>query len=469
MTFVGYYGLLDFGLSSAVAQFIGTAIGRQDSAKCTAVFNTALRVQSAIGGLALVVTAGLAIATPWLCHDPADAAVFWRAITILGITAAFGFPARVYGAVLEAEYRFDIQSWLAILGLSLRTGLSVLVVLKGGGLLALSWVTMASNLAVSALQVWFTHREIPWARIENSGLQKARVKSMFNYSAFTSVTMLADTLRFQIDPLVISSFIGLAAVTHYRVASVFTKYYIELIVAVVGIFSPMLSRLHGAGDRSGLERVFLFATKVSLFGSTFLGMAIIVWGKPFIARWMGYEFRDAYLPLVALAGAAFLDVAQNPSVGLLYATYRHRFYTYMNVSEGLVNLFFSLLLAKPLGIFGVALGTLLGAVSIRLVTQPLLVCRACGISFSSYLKFLLKNLSYCMGLMAAAILLSVWGLKPNYLLLFASAVGATLIYLVGSWFLVFNPEERNQLLAAINGRGQQPLEYVSLQPDENEG
>jgi|SRR5215813_1745590 len=469
MTFVGYYGLLDFGLSSAVAQYIGTAIGRKDSAECTAVFNTALRVQSVIGGIALLVTAVLAAATPWFCHDPADGAVFWRVISVLGVTTSLGFPARVYGAALEAEYRFDIQSWLAIFGLALRTGLSVLVILKGGGLLALSWVTLASNLTVAVLQIWFSWREIPWARIQRSTLGKSRLRSMFGYSAFTSVAMVADTLRFQIDPVLISAFIGLAAVTHYRVASVFTKYYVELIVAVVGIFSPMLSRLHGAGDRIGLERVFFFATKVSLFGSVFIGMALVSWGKPFIARWMGYEYKDAYWPLVTLAMAAFLDVAQNPSIGLLYATFRHRFYTYMNVTEGLVNLLFSLILAKPLGILGVAMGTLIGAISVRLIIQPWWVCKACNLSYSSYMKFLLGNLARCMGLMAVAVLFSSWGLKPNYLFLFCSAVCATLVYLTAAWFLVFSVQERNQLFAAITGRVKQKRDLPTFTSTENEG
>jgi O-antigen/teichoic acid export membrane protein len=292
---------------------------------------------------------------------------------------------------------------------------------------------------------------------------------MFTYSAFTSVTMIADTLRFQIDPIVISALIGLVAVTHYRVASVFTKYYIEIVVAVVGIFSPMLSRLQGAGDRVGLERVFFFATKVSLFGSIFVGMAIISWGKPFIARWMGIDYKDAYLPLVALSVAAFLDVAQNPSIGLLYATFRHRFYTYMNVTEGLVNLLFSLLLAKPLGILGVALGTLIGAASVRLVLQPWLVCKVCGISYSSYMKFLLGNLARCIGLMAVAILFSSWGLKTNYFLLVVSAVSASLAYLIGSWFLVFDSRERHQLLVAISGRGQKKFDFAPLSAAENEG
>src|ERR1700674_401113 len=47
--FVVYYNMLDFGLSTAVSQYISMAIGRNDQAECNAVFNTAFRIQSVLG------------------------------------------------------------------------------------------------------------------------------------------------------------------------------------------------------------------------------------------------------------------------------------------------------------------------------------------------------------------------------------------------------------------------------------
>src|SRR5262249_36745312 len=155
------------------------------------------------------------------------------------------------------------------------------------------------------------------------------------------------------DSLVIAGMIGLVEVTHYRVASVLVRYYIDTIVAVIGIVQPLLSRLHGAQDRKSLEKVFFFATRASLCVSIFICISLIAWGKPFIARWMGPGYKDAYWPLVVLSLAVLLDVGQNPSIALLYATFKHRFYTYLNGAEGLINLVVSLALAKPLGVLGV--------------------------------------------------------------------------------------------------------------------
>ena len=449
---IGYYGLLDLGLSSAVSQYICIAIGRNEPSECRAIFNTALRIQSLLGGLALLATVAVAIATPWFCRSAADAVLFRQVVIVLGINTAFLFPTKVYSGVLDAELRFDIQSGLAILGVALRTGLIVAAIWAGGGLLALAWMSLLATLPVSALQIWCARREAPWARIERERIDSKRVKSLFSYSIYTFLTRIADILRFQVDPLVISGLIGLVAVTHYRIAGLFAQYYIQLILVSMGMMQPVLSRLHGADDRDGVERAFFFGTKVALWLSIFVCCALIGWGKPFIGRWMGPQYLDAYLPLVVLSIAVLLDVSQQPSLALLYATFKHRFYTYMNWTEGLLNLVFSLLLARPLGILGVALGTLIGAFFIRMVIQPWWVCKVSGIHYGRYMRFVLGNVLRSGCLMTVATAISIWGLRPSYPFLIASAVCATALYATGSWLFVFDRHERERLRNALRSQ-----------------
>src|SRR6266436_1378455 len=450
--FIGYYGLLDFGLSVAVSQYVCVAIGRGDTSECRAVFNTALRIQSLMGGVALIATALLAVATPLFARNPQDASLFWKVILIMGVNAAFAFPVKVYAGVLEAELRFDIQSRLDLFSLVFRTGLLVWAILAGGGLLSLAWASLLASVPVMILQVWLAKREAQWAHVDRSSIDWKRAKALFSYSIYTFISMLGDTLRFSLDSVVVTAFVGLAAVTHYKIAGVFSRYFIGAVSAVVGTIQPVLSRLHGASDKSGLQKAFFFATKISTWISVPICFSLIAWGKPFIIRWMGAGYKDAYLPLVALTLAVFMDVCQAPSVILLNSTFRHRFYTYVNIIEGVINLVFSLVLARPLGILGVALGTLIGAFAVRFTLQPWWTCKASGIPFSNYMRFLGSILLRCGGLMAVAIGLTAWGLRANYGSLVSSSICAMIIYAAGSWFLVFSQGERRKFLAALTLR-----------------
>jgi len=449
IAFVGYYGLFDMGMSGAVSQYLSIAIGRKDLEECRVVFNTALRIQSALGCLVLVATAGTAIASQWLCKSPADADLFWKVIVILGTNAALSFPLRVYTGLMEAELRFDIQAGLDLLAQVLRTGFIVYVMVTGGGLVELAWMTMLASLPVLVLQVGLARREAPWARIGNAFFEIKKTKEFFSYSIYTFVSMIADILRFQVDALVITAFVGLAVLTHYRIATIFAKYYMDAIAALVGLFQPLFSRLHGAEDKVRLEKAFVFSTKVSLCVAVFICGAVIIWGKAIIDCWMGVKYEDAYLPMVIMGLAVFFDVCQGPSVSLLYATFAHRYYTVLNSAEGVINLIVSLLLVRSMGIVGVAMGTLIGAVIIRVIIQPVVVCRVSGFRYGIYMKNMGIDFLCCGVLMCGIGVLLHWAIRPSYLWLIASALCGALLYGGGCWLFVLKSGDRKHFIEAL--------------------
>ena len=172
---------------------------------------------------------------------------------------------------------------LAILQFALL-GLSVLVIVKGGAVLALAWMTLLSTLPVVALQIWFARREAPWARIDFSPIELAKVKPSFTHSICALHSAIGDMIPVSIEPVVIASFVGLAAVTRYRVASVFTTNYISLIVCAIGQDSAGFEPASMAHETKMVSTKFsFFATRVSLCMSIFVGFSLIFWGKPVIS------------------------------------------------------------------------------------------------------------------------------------------------------------------------------------------
>src|SRR5439155_16678408 len=149
-------------------------------------------IQTVLGGIALLVTLAIAAAAPWICRSPEDTQLFSKIIIILGVAVALGFPARVYGGVLEAELRFDIRAGLGLLSLALRTGLFVWVILAGRGLLALAWTAVIANIPEIVIQIFFARREATWARIESGVIERVAAKSLFSYSFYTSIAYIVD-------------------------------------------------------------------------------------------------------------------------------------------------------------------------------------------------------------------------------------------------------------------------------------
>jgi hypothetical protein len=58
-------------------------------------------------------------------------------------------------------------------------------------------------------------------------------------------------------------------------------------------------------------------------------------------------------------------------------------------------------------------------------------------------------------LIGVIIAVTSWGLKPNYQYIATSVLLATALYLAGSFWVVFNPAERKQLLTIVTATAQQ--------------
>ncbi|HEY3198656.1 MAG TPA: oligosaccharide flippase family protein [Nitrospirales bacterium] len=441
-TFIGYYGLLDLGLGNAVSRYIARALGKGEREECGRVFSAALQLYVTLGAVVTAVTVVLAFLSPLFAQSPQDAALFWKVILILGFSVALSFPVNVYGGLLSAELRMDSVALTEILTLLLRTGLVVAVLMGGGKILALAWVSFLSGVPRMAAYVALSRRQCPWLRFCVQPWFGQWTKTLLFYGAFALVAQVSDQLRFNADALVITAFVGLAAVTHFRIAALMVSCFMNLMIGLVGTIQPWFSRMDGVGDYRAIKTRFLFAIKLSMCVAGFVGFGFVFWGKPFIQRWMGPFYLDAYPCLVVLTLGYIAALGQSPSTILLYAISKHKFFALMNLAEGIANLVLSVWLVKPLGIFGVALGTFIPMLLTKLIVQPLYVCRVSFVPYGEYMREIARSLVVIGVALLVPGLISARFAAANYYSLMAVALSSLVCYLPVIWFLHLTKQER---------------------------
>jgi O-antigen/teichoic acid export membrane protein len=109
---------------------------------------------------------------------------------------------------------------------------------------------------------------------------------------------------------------------------------------------------------------------------------MVALGDPFLARWLGEGYRgESGDVLIVLALGVAAPIASHPLVQVLYGVNRLRPLALLYLVEGGANLVLSLLLAKPFGIVGVALGTAIPAFVAHAVILPRLLARSWGLSW----------------------------------------------------------------------------------------
>ncbi|MBI4395609.1 MAG: oligosaccharide flippase family protein [Elusimicrobia bacterium] len=398
---VGYFGLLDFGLSSAITRFVSRAIGQGERDRLKEVTATCFYVYLAIGAVTLILTLAMAALAGRFARHPGDEELLRALILLTGLNFSLNIPVRVFNGVLSSHLRYDVMTWIDIGKTIVSAGLTLFVLRAGYGVLGIAAVQFLASQADNGLRIRAAYRMKPAPSVSPRRFKTGLSRSLFGYSVYAFVGQIADMLRFRINSVVIAAFLGAQAVTHYFIAVRLMEYFMQVMLSAVGILSPVFSRYEGMKDYKSLQEKFLLTTKISVAATVFLGGSILFFGKAFIERWMGPPYRDAYPVLVVLTLAIATDLMQITSVNVLYGISKHKFYAYANSAEGVLNLILSLAWVKPYGLMGVALGAAVPMVFFRLVVQPVYVSRAIGMGYGRYASVLARALA--LSLLAMAI------------------------------------------------------------------
>jgi len=218
---------------------------------------------------------------------------------------------------------------------------------------------------------------------------------------------------------------------------------------VLGVLPSVFSRQEGARDFAALKRTFFFGTRLAIAVSTFFAFGLLAWGKPFIHRWMGSQYEDAYPVLVFLTMGLTFFLWQTASISLLYGTSRHKFLAMFNSLEALVNLGLSLVLVKRYGIVGVAAGTTFPIAINTLLVIPIYVCRVSNVDYLEYIRNAGRTVAVALASLVLPTLLALRFDAPDYKVLAILGVVSTILYVPPMWVFGFSTTEARTLLRVI--------------------
>jgi O-antigen/teichoic acid export membrane protein len=449
-TFIGYYGLFDIGLSTAVSRYVARAIGQKDSKEINSIVNTSFFIYAGIAAVIILLSCGVAfISFPFL-KTAGEIQLFRRVVFLLGVSVALQFPMKVFRGLVISHLRYDLSSAVSISKLIVINCLVFWAIYSGHGILAMTVITFLAN-AVEHVAFFLLARVLhPDLRMRLSFFKKEQVGLLFSYSIKSLIAQIADMLKYRVDNFVIALVLDLRLVTYYSVGVRFIDYFYQFIRNSVGLAKPIYSLYEGQGNHALLRERFLDITRFSTIVSLFIGSSLIFYGKPFIYRWMGPDFNSSYTVMLILACGWIFELMQSPTTGLLYGISKHHYFSIVNPIEGLINLGLSSVLARKYGIYGVALGTTIPMLFFRLVVLPLFVCRSITLPVSVYYVRTLFITSVKTTLPLAAYFYAAhFFVKPNYPSIVVSAVIQFALFCPLAWFFICTGKERDLLKSAL--------------------
>lgn len=385
---IGYYGLLDLGIGSATTRYVARYAGRGEEKSLNETISTAFVMFSCTG--ALVIVTSLLVAAPlagFFRVGDAHTHEFKLVVWILGLTTGLNFPASVFGTVIKAHERYVAANVVYITSTFIRVLLTVWLLLKGVGLVGVALAALVSTVADMCMSLAFCRRLTPWVRISFAFAHWRVVRMLIIYGGVTTVIVIADLMRFNLDSFVIGKWVGIAEVGVYGIAALLIRYMLRLITAGMSVLTPRFAALDGAKENAKLQALFLRSLSVSALLSFGTGMLAIIFGGRFIKLWITEPGFFGTIPVLYILAVAYtFALAQNPGISLMFATNKHHFFAAATVVEAVANLTLSLVLVRKYGIIGVALGTAIPMAIVKVFVQPVYVAHIAGVSLWHYAK-----------------------------------------------------------------------------------
>jgi O-antigen/teichoic acid export membrane protein len=441
----GYLGLLDLGVRGAVTRYVAKFHAQADHEEASRIIASSLAIFAAVGVLAVLLSIVLAILANRLFQIPLAFRSDVRIILLIaGVSVACSLTGGVFGGVLSGLQRFDLMNVIDVIGTSLRAFFTVIVLLHGEGLVALSVVQLAFSLGNGLVRAWMSFRLYPQLHISGLGADREKLRLIVSFSVYSFLLTVCSYIILYTDAVVIGVFLPITFVTSFSIAGNLITYSRGVISGITTTMSPMASHLEGAGNISELRRITLkgscYVTAIMLP----ISVTFLIRGSTFIGLWMGAEYAQLsgrvlwVLTLgtlisngVAVAWAVMLGISKHKAMVPVYLV------------ESLSNLVLSVILVQKMGVVGVAWGTTIPSLTICLLFWPWYVRRTLQISIPAYAaatwgRPALSVLPFALATYA----IERWWPVSRLVPFFLQVALALPLALLGIWFLCVPAEDR---------------------------
>lgn len=453
---VAYGQLLDFGMWGALIKYVAEYRARDRGEDAHRLIATALSTYVLFGAAVFLIVYALAPLFPVIFEvEPGTEATSILLVRLAGLSAALALPGMAPMAVLRGLQRYEIVNAIDVAVL-LSTALGTIVVLKlGGGVVGLLLVNLSGILITHIPAIIIIRRIAPDLRWCWGRPQRRYLRIVLTYSWPLFVNDIALRLQTKTDEVTIGAFLLVTAVTPYNLARRLSEVNHILTKQFMKVFLPLASELNAENDRGRLRELYLTGTRLTVMISAGIGCIFILLGDAIMALWVGDELGEqiasVYGLVIVLTVASFFATAQWPSIAMLRGVARHRILAATSLGAGVLNLTLSIILVQtPLGMMGVALGTLIPSLIEVSIVLPF-TARVLDVKLSALLRqgFLPAAMASLPTVIAITLLRQLW--SPFGLLSLIGIAGAgAIIYAVTYLTVGASIEERQSYRDLVN-------------------
>ena len=359
MSVVGYLMIIELGLSNTAIRFISKALSNNDNREANENFSTIITLYLIVIVISIIISVFIYNWVPSIFSGSltlSEIDLLKEAFIYLVLNVVVTLFSNSWTGVIVAHEQFVFIKTLDLSSFLLRTGLVVLALTFGFGVMSIIAIDLVLNTLTALIKVFAVYNTTnvrPRIRL------KADItKSILSYGAFVALGVIVNQINWRFDIFLIGALLDSYSVAVFNVGLQFVLSFIALGAGISNVFLPKMVNLTSKGFDSKL--VFNELVRIGRLQFYILGFFLVCYipfGPMFIEMFFGPEFELAYYSSIIVIIPFAYILCFSVSNSVLQALNMHRFKAVVLFFTSIFNIAISILLIPSLGIIGASLST----------------------------------------------------------------------------------------------------------------
>lgn len=450
---IAYFGIMDFGLSAAVIRFYAKYLALKDRVGMENILAIALRCYGAVMGVMLIVGGAVytmldaAFSGSMTAGEVAEAKDIFL---LLLLNIVITLSTMVFRSVINAHERFLFLKGIETVQLVLQPMLVVLLLMHHPNAFSVALVQTGLNLVLSLARVYYCFTRLH-VRIRYHYWSHELMVSFRRLALSVFAVTLIDQVFWKTNQIILGVISGTAAVAVYSTASIIYMGYMQLSVAISGVYLPhVMAMVEEKATEENLSALFIQIGRWQYYLLGLVATGFIIFGKQFISLWAGPGFEHSYIITLLIIIPFTVDLIQNIGLAIMQAMNRYDFRARIYFFTGVLNLVMAIPLGMHYGGIGCAMATGISMIVGNGFIMNWYYAKEIHLAIASFWKQI-GRISLVIGVCL------VIGYAANVYLLPQGGIGSfvlkaamyTILYMVMIYAFAMNQMEREKIQAAL--------------------
>lgn len=450
---VSYLSLLSMGFGSSYVRFYSKYKVNNDQdgiAKLNGMYMTLFTV---IGIVALIAGGILT----YYCDRIFDASLTAyevettkKLMVLLVFNIAISFPFSIFTSYITANEQYVFQKLLSVIKVIANPIIVLSVLFVGFKSVGLVVATVFLNVTIEIIHMIFCLKKLKM-RFEFKSFDFKLFKEMAYFSIFIFINIVVDQINWNAAKFMLGIYWGSIVVAVYGVASQLNNYYLQFSSTISSVFIPKVHRIVATtNSKKELTELFTKVGRVQFAVLALVASGLVFFGKPFILKWGGPEYGDAYPIVLLMILPVTIPLIQNLGIEIQRAQNLHQFRSLVYLSVAVVNIAISLWLCPKYGGIGCAIGTAFSILLGNGLIMNIYYHKKCNIDIIHFWKNILRmSIGLVIPIIFGSVMIKLFVISsiPQ---LCCGIIAYTVVYSASMWVLGINNYEKQLVKKPFN-------------------